>query len=155
LRIVLASCLVRGASTTVVMVSLVRGHGSGSRGGCLPAAGSRPVREHRDRGREQGSRDGDQGDLPAGHATTDDRVGRDTARNHDRVGRDTARNGVPPTSCQGDRAGWLAGAGSGGGRVANAGVAPNATRAAASPARTPTKRRMCWMGPMSVSFGSG
>jgi hypothetical protein len=39
--------------------------------------------------------------------------------------------------------------------IANAGVVANATTAAASPARTQAIRRMCWMGFMTISFGSG
>ena len=50
-------------------------HGSGSCRDGIPPRRPGPVREHRDRGRDQGRRDGDQGDLPAGHAADDDGAG--------------------------------------------------------------------------------
>ena len=46
--------------------------GSGGRGDRLTAGGARPVQQHRCGGGEQRGSDGDQGDLPAGHAADDD-----------------------------------------------------------------------------------
>ena len=60
-----------GPDDMALISPLLLVHGSGSRGDRLPAGGSSPVQEHRDSGGEQGSPDGDQGDLPAGHAGAD------------------------------------------------------------------------------------
>ena len=53
--------------------------GSGARGGRVAPGGAGAVEQHSGGGREQRGADGDQGDLPAGHADGDDGVHEDRA----------------------------------------------------------------------------
>jgi DNA-binding CsgD family transcriptional regulator len=83
--------------------------------GCCPRA----VQEHRSNGREQGCADGNQGDLPAGHAARGNGMDPGTGRRYWRVLVPAGRTG---RELLGERGGP---------------AAANASRAPASPARAP------------------
>jgi len=113
-----------------LLARLVSGRGDG-----LAVRGPPTVHEHGNTGREQGG-DGDQGDLPAGHAAGDYGVDPGTGRRHGGcLFQPGGRGGN----------GWASAAGA---------AAANASRAPASPARAAVRRRTGFMTSSLLSLDS-